>query len=229
MQRISQNLTSPSAVLHSRLWVELTAIFVGFPLLVLIAPWLGFRIPWAPFLLAGCVAAAIWLVRVGGLKRHQFWRGDNPAAEKAQLRTLLIRFVMVAVTLTVLVALFAPDRLFSLLLNRPQLWLGIMFFYPLFSVYPQELLYRLFFLRRYAMLLSEPRAIILLNALVFGWAHVFFPAPLIGVSLCIGGGLLFAQTFVKTGSLRLAALEHALYGNLIFTIGLGEFFFSGRR
>ena len=43
------------------------------------------------------------------------------------------------------------------------------------------------------------------------------------------GGVLFARTYLTSGSLAMAALEHALYGNFIFTIGLGEFFFHGTR
>jgi membrane protease YdiL (CAAX protease family) len=123
----------------------------------------------------------------------------------------------------------SPERLFILVRERPQLWAAIMLFYPLLSVYPQEMLFRAFFFRRYGPLFGSERAAVVANALVFGWAHVFFPSPVIAVALTIVGGWLFAATYRRTGSLRLAWLEHALYGNLIFTVGLGEFFFSGRR
>ena len=47
------------------------------------------------------------------------------------------------------------------------------------------------------------------------------------VALSLIGGLIFAYRFVKTRSLLAVWLEHALYGDLIFTSGLGRFFFTG--
>jgi CAAX protease family protein len=41
------------------------------------------------------------------------------------------------------------------------------------------------------------------------------------------GGLIFAYRFARTRSFFAVWLEHALYGDLIFTIGLGRFFFTG--
>jgi uncharacterized protein len=138
-----------------------------------------------------------------------------------------LRFAVAALLLTALIAIFTPDKLFLLPRSRPERWIGLLVFYPLFSVYPQELLFRAFFLKRYEALLRSRWGLILANALAFGWAHVFFPTPVVGVTLTFLGGLLFADTYLRTQSLRLAVLEHALYGNLIFTIGLGEYFFGG--
>jgi hypothetical protein len=41
------------------------------------------------------------------------------------------------------------------------------------------------------------------------------------------GGYLFAYTYAKTRSLLLVSIEHALYGCLLYTIGLGRFFYTG--
>lgn len=209
---------------------ELVLLFGIFPAYLAFAPALGLpRIPWAPVLLAACVGAAWWLVRVAGMRGREFLVGPDRAAERAALRPMMIRFVIAAVALTVLIAVVSPERLFVLVRERPQLWAAILVFYPLFSVYPQELLFRGFFFKRYGPALGSERVAMAVNALAFGWAHVFFPSPVIAVVMTIVGGWLFASTYRKTGSLRLASLEHALYGNLIFTVGLGEFFFSGRR
>jgi membrane protease YdiL (CAAX protease family) len=168
------------------------------------------------------------LSRFGGLRRHEFWRSDDPAAERGAFKRIFLRFVPAALALIALTAWLLPDRLFNLPLQRPALWVGIATFYPLFSVYPQELLFRLFFFKRYAPHFAERRVAIGVNALVFGWAHVFFPTPVVAVGLCTLGGILFADTYARTRSLRLVWFEHALYGVLVFTIGMGEFFFSGR-
>lgn len=207
---------------------ELLLIFGVFPAYVAFARPLGLpRAPWPLLLLIAAIGAVFWLVRRSGMTRRQFWAPDDRTAERRHLRTLLIRFAIGAVLLTAFVALFLPDKLLLLPRTRPERWLGLLFFYPVFSVYPQELLFRAFFLRRYQPLLTRPALLVLANAIAFGWAHVFFPTPLVGVTLTFFGGLLFADTYRKTGSLRLAVLEHALYGNLVFTIGLGEFFFGG--
>jgi len=49
------------------------------------------------------------------------------------------------------------------------------------------------------------------------------------VTLCILGGLLFSVTYQHTGSLLFTCLDHAIFGNFIFTIGLGQFFYHGSR
>lgn len=41
------------------------------------------------------------------------------------------------------------------------------------------------------------------------------------------GGAFFATRFQRTRSLLTASVEHALYGILVFTIGLGEYFYHG--
>jgi hypothetical protein len=41
------------------------------------------------------------------------------------------------------------------------------------------------------------------------------------------GGLLFSWSYQQSGSLALTCIEHALFGNFLFTAGLGEFFYHG--
>jgi hypothetical protein len=45
--------------------------------------------------------------------------------------------------------------------------------------------------------------------------------------LTLIGGWFFAETYARTRSMRLVWLEHALYGCLVFTIGLGDYFYHG--
>src|SRR5262249_48768181 len=80
---------------------------------------------------------------------------------------------------------------------------------------------------------SHPAAAIAVNAVLFAFAHAaifayghtpFHWGP---VALSFAGGLLFARRFLRTRSFWAVALEHSLYGDLLFTIGLGAFFFTG--
>jgi membrane protease YdiL (CAAX protease family) len=101
-----------------------------------------------------------------------------------------------------------------------------MFAYPLVSVLPQELAYRVYFFQRYAPLFGSKSGMIAASAIVFGFGHIVFhnwPA----VVLTLLGGLLFAKTYRRTSSLLLVSFEHALYGWAVFTIGYGEFLVEG--
>jgi membrane protease YdiL (CAAX protease family) len=206
------------------LLAECIFLYVGVPI-VLRLGWL--HVNW--FLVLGVVAAAmvLWLLRHERFRPSRLWRGDDVHQERRQLRRVLLRFVVCAAALMMLVLSFHPEKLFQLPLESPLLWAAILLLYPLLSVYPQELVYRTFFTRRYQPLFSRLHLLIAASALVFGYMHLIYRNPL-AVGLTLIGGWFFAETYARTGSLRLVCLEHALYENLIFTIGLGEYFYHGR-
>ena len=105
--------------------------------------------------------------------------------------------------------------------NKPILWILILFFYSLFSVYPQELLYRTFFFDRYKNLFKNELLFIIINAFLFSLAHLFFKNGLVLIITFIGG-IIFAFTYKKTQSTVLVSIEHAIYGCWLFTVGMGE-------
>lgn len=112
-------------------------------------------------------------------------------------------------------------QLFNVLINKPLKWLMLLFIYSFFSVYPQELIYRTFFFKRYGSLLKSDSLFIFINAILFSLAHFFFRSPLV-LLLTFLGGILFALTFKKTESTLLVSIEHAIYGCWLFTVGMGE-------
>ena len=69
---------------------------------------------------------------------------------------------------------------------------------------------------------------VIASAVAFGFVHIVFLNP-IAVGLSVVGGVLFALTYLRTRSLLMAAIEHGLYGCLIFTVGLGRYFFHGTK
>jgi membrane protease YdiL (CAAX protease family) len=105
-------------------------------------------------------------------------------------------------------------------------WLLILLLYPLLAAYPQEIIFRGFFFQRYGTLFSNQWILILVNGICFGWAHVMY-ANWIAPVLSTLGGMLFAYRYLKTGSLLIVGIEHGLWGNYLFTLGLGWFFYSG--
>lgn len=144
------------------------------------------------------------------------------------LPTLLLRDAVCLGFLGLAVRFFAPELLFSFIKRSPGLWALVMFLYPLISVFSQEMLYRAFFFHRYQSLFGDGWTMIFASALAFGFVHIIF-GNWLSVLLCVFGGLLFAFTYHSSGSLLLACMEHAIFGNFIFTIGLGKFFYHGSR
>lgn len=137
---------------------------------------------------------------------------------------LFLRFAFVAILASMYVIFFEPERLFFIPHHNLTLWLLIVFFYPLWSAYPQELIYRAFFFHRYKALIKKPLALLLLNAGLFAFLHIIFN-NWVAVVASFAGGLFYAGTYLKTKSLMTAFLEHTLYGDFIFTIGLGYYFY----
>jgi membrane protease YdiL (CAAX protease family) len=142
-----------------------------------------------------------------------------------RMARVILRFSIFGAALTLATWLLAPHLFLSLPREHPIFWLVIMVLYPVLSVWPQEVIYRRFLFHRYAVVFGET-GVVLASALAFGFAHVIFLNP-IAVTLTTAGGAMFAWNYARERSLWLACIEHALYGCLIFTIGLGQFFYTG--
>ena len=132
-----------------------------------------------------------------------------------------IKFLAIVVVTTVYVYLVDAKNLLVVIKSKPLLWVSILFIYSVFSVYPQELVYRTFFFQRYESLFRSNVLFVLVNAALFSLAHIFFRNILVTI-LTFVGGVLFALTFKKTKSTLLVSIEHALYGCWLFTVGMGE-------
>ena len=125
-----------------------------------------------------------------------------------------------------------PETAFRLLTDRPLLWLLIMVLYPLLSVLPQEILFRVCLTdileaicRGKRLSLALP---ILGSALLFGWAHIIYAGYVALGATCLAGLTLawnYRYNREKPGALWPLLLEHGLYGQIIFTTGLGHYFY----
>jgi hypothetical protein len=129
------------------------------------------------------------------------------------------------------IALFAyhdrPDSFLRFPRTSYNLWILVMILYPLISVTAQEIMYRVFFFHRYGKLFDgDPQAGIVLNAVLFSFSHIVFQ-NVTTLIISFLGGLLFAWRYHSSRSYWALVLEHSLYGNLIFTVGLGRYFYTG--
>jgi membrane protease YdiL (CAAX protease family) len=120
-----------------------------------------------------------------------------------------------------LVLRYAPSAFLNLPRSNPLLWGLVMVLYPLLSVYPQGIIYRVFLFDRYRLLFGGGWGIVLVSALTFAFVHIVF-RNFLAIALTVPAGLLFAVRYWQTGSLVVSSFEHALYGCAIFTIGLGR-------
>lgn len=154
---------------------------------------------------------------------QQLW---NYPALKPHIKEIIILYALVSTFILLSMYLFIPDHFLSLIKTNPLLWLLIILFYPLLSVYPQELVYRTFFFHRYGHLFSSQARLIWGSAISFSFMHIIFH-NYIAVILTLGGGWIFASIYARTHSTFVVSLVHILYGTLIFTAGLGEYFFHG--
>ena len=204
------------------LTLELTAVFVVVPVLIY---YRGIPNLPIPYILLTAFGAFLLLRRDATFSLSQLtsWGNFRPF-----LTAILIRDAVCILGLGIAVCLLAPQLLFSLIRRSPWLWALVFLLYPLLSVYPQELLYRAFFFHRYEPLFGRGRGMLLASALAFAFVHIIFRNWL-AVGLCAIGGFLFSLTYQTSGSLLLACLDHVIFGNFLFTIGLGQFFYHGSR
>ena len=199
------------------LWLEFVSLFALIPLLLSF----GYLPKWpVPFLIAVAMFAAYQLHQSNVFPNEWFtnWRDG-----RMHLPDVLLRTSLLVVLIGVAVWAWKPELLFSYVKQGPWLWLGLMIAYPILSVYPQELIFRAFFFHRYRPLFETQGMLIAASAVAFGFVHVIF-GNWISVVLSTAGGVLFSVTYLRSRSLLLTSLEHALFGNFIFTIGLGQYF-----
>lgn len=194
---------------------EFTVIFLVIPLV------LALRIlpaPPIPVLIAVAVLQTVWLWREG---RFSAAKLINEEGVRRHWRVVAVRSLVLTTLLGAGVAVLAPKLLFAYLESAPVLWALLMILYPILSVVPQELVFRAFLFHRYADLFGKRQFMVAASAAAFGFAGNW-----VSLVMSAFGGVLFARTYQQSRSLLLVTVEHALFGNFIFTIGLGEYFRS---
>jgi len=181
------------------------------------------RIPLLALLAAAALGCGFKLGADGCLKRGDWFQWRAPGREWVHM---LVRFAIAIPLFILIVWLAQPDALFSLPRERPRIWLLVMVIYPLVSVYPQEIVFRAFFFCRYRLLFGEGIGMLAASSLAFAFAHITFH-NWVAVALTLPGGVLFARSYQRTKALLFVGCEHALYGGLVFTVGLGRYLLEG--
>lgn len=202
-----------------RLWTEFLTLFVFVPLFywVLQPP-----VPKIPVLGLFFLCALAYMVRHHGFGWASLF--SRPANSLDEMKWIFLRSLTVAFISLFIVTLVDTSLLFSFPRQRPVLWMVVMVLYPLLSAFPQEFLYRTFLLTRYEPIIPNKSWRLLASIVTFSLLHIIFDNWL-AVLLTLPAGWMFTRTYDRTNSLWLASLEHALYGCIVFTSGLGHFFY----
>ena len=216
-------IAQPALGRRLRLILEIGLLFIAGPLLIKYSVF-GFRMP------LFVVLAPVFLTLLFYLLWDDTFAVVREAARGfslAEAGSILFVFLGVSAIVTSFVSQRFPDEFLALPLDRPKLWAKIMLLYPILSVVAQELIYRTFFFHRYGPLFGRARwLLIFTNAAVFGLAHILY-GSWVSIILSALVGVLLAWRYERTRSFWAVWLEHSLYGCLVFTIGLGRYFFTG--
>lgn len=211
---------SPGAgVARFRLLSEFLLFFVVTP--IVIATAVG-RFPLFPVLIGFTGLALILLQLTTGWRWKMLLRGPV----FGEWRIILIFGVITALASFALVMLLVPERLLELPTHRPKLWLLIMLLYPVLSALPQEIIYRTLFFERYGALFPNASLAIAANGAAFAMGHLFF-SNWVTIVMTGFGGAIMGWAYMRSRAVGLPLVLHALAGQILFTAGLGVYFYHG--
>lgn len=203
--------------------LEFALVFIGLPLLL---AWQGeamrrWLLPQI-LLIAALMLVTLWRDPSFDRRQLRLW----PTRWQPCLTRIVLLLVLGGATVLALALQFPQVEPFDFPRRHPAFWLLVMLLYPLVSVVAQELVFRVFLFHRYRGLFPAPWALVLASAAVFALAHAQL-GNAVAPALSLVGGLLFAYTYARSRSLPLVVLEHGLWGDWLFTLGLGAYFYGG--
>lgn len=206
------------------LGLEFAILFLAAPLAMRVAVFdHGVPLFWA------LIPVALILAALALYDRSFPWRTSLlTPMPSGTLRSILVPFALGTPLVLLAIAWVMPDHLFNLPRTRTKLWAKMLLLYPFTSVLAQELIFRVVFFHRYRPLFPSAAALVVASAAVFALSHVIFRNHL-ALAITFAGGLLFAWRYLKTGSFLAVWIEHTLWGWLLFTSGLGIYFFANAK
>ena len=182
----------------------------------------------APFMFAFLWAATLYgfiilrLVYHDHLKELWKWKAVTWKA----MRPVLVRWVVACIGMTLFLYVYDSERVLAMAMDRGWFLLTLFILYPLISALPQEFIFCSFFFERYKPFFGSNYLMVAASAITFAYAHCLYLNP-VAPTLSLLGGVIFAMTYLKTKSLAMVTIEHGLYGNFLFFIGLGWYFYGG--
>ncbi len=204
---------------NKKIWlgIEFCLLFIGVPLLIFFEKKLIHPTVVLPPIL---ITLILYFRKQKDFKAKDLIHLDID--KKCWIKQALLVLVS-CVFLLAYVLLFEPGNLFNLPKGNKTIWLAMLFFYPVFSAFGQEVIYRKFLFMRYDSLFRNKWLLIFASALVFSFVHIIF-FNVLSLILTFILGLYLAWLYDKTRSVMLTSILHGILGWLIFTVGLGQHF-----
>lgn len=150
--------------------------------------------------------------------RRVFTRFRKGYVSKSVVRVAIITVLLVWFTWWVF-----PNLLLRFPIKHFESYVLTFFLYPVASVFPQEIIYRLYYFHRYEVLIPEKYLLMLSNAIIFGLTHFIYGNWVAPIATFLVSWI-FIYNYYQTKSLLNVSLEHYLYGLIMFTVGFGYFF-----
>ena len=146
------------------------------------------------------------------------WQVSRKVLYVNAILILLAAFLMLGY-----VRVFDPGNMFNLPRANMWLYLALCLFYPVFSAFGQEIIYRTFLHKRYSGILPGVWKFVLASAVTFSFMHIVYYDP-VSMILTFIGGLYFAINYSITRSVLFSSVLHGIFGIMIFGVGLGQYF-----
>lgn len=143
--------------------------------------------------------------------------------DKERLRKSVARVVVITILLIWFTWWIFPNLLLYYPMEEFEDYLITFLLYPIASVIPQEIIYRVYYFHRFRKIVPEIYLLMLSNAIIFGLTHWIYGNWIAPIATFLISWI-FIFNYIKSKSLLNVSLEHYFYGLVMFTIGFGYFF-----
>jgi uncharacterized protein len=198
-------------------YIEFFLLFFGVPLFIFLGEHIKYP---SSIVLPILIAIFIYLKRLPDFSFKELIRLKITRKE-LKMHGLIVLISGIVLFLSVL--FFYRDHLFNLPKSSLFIWGFMCIFYPLFSAYGQEIIYRVFLYYRYRMIFTSKTGFIIASGVAFSFVHIVYYSP-VSLILTLLLGIYLAAAYIRTKSVLLTSLIHGILGDVIFTVGLGGFF-----
>jgi len=198
-------------------WIEFVLLFIGIPLFIYLDE--NFIHP-SIIILPVLIFIFLVLRRTTDFQWKELFRWGIS-------RSTLVKngLILLACTLLTLGYVYFFDRknLFNLLRAHPWIFVAMCVFYPVFSAFGQEIIYRTFLHKRYTRIFPRGWHFVVASGITFSFLHIVYYDP-VSMILTFIGGLYFARVYQLTRSVLYTSVLHGLFGIMIFGVGMGQYF-----
>lgn len=148
----------------------------------------------------------------------------NRFSIQANWKIIIAIFIVTGMVVYLFIYLYVNEGLFADIPGNRKLFYMILM-YPLLSAFPQEIIFREFFFYRYRAIFQSEVWMLIINILLFSFAHIYFASSIVIIFTLVAGAI-FAITYMRTRSLLVVSIQHSLCGLMILSSGLSQHFYK---